>query len=62
MINAMQETCHLLRELFPFLHILSIAMAVVSVKGFDNLGHISSLCRHFLASADDRRRLATMKR
>ena len=51
MINAAKETCHLLTRILAFASHLEYCRFQ---KFFDNLGPISSLCRHYHSSSHDK--------
>ena len=54
MINATKEVCHLQTRILTFVSRFEYSNGCRFEKCFDNLGHISSLCRHFLASVHDK--------
>ena len=54
MINATKETHHLLTRIPTFAAHFEHSNDCPSRECFENLGHILSLCHHFLASAHDK--------
>ena len=53
MINATQETDHLLTLILTFVSHFDNSNGCQFQKPVDNLGHILALCRHFLADVHD---------